>query len=62
MTFILVIGLLAAQLASLYLHLQERANLMAAGHVHPGMMEMEAVPVRFLWHVGLTLVVVIARR
>ena len=57
MTLILVIGLLAAQLASLYLHLQDRASLMAAGHVHPGM--MEAVPMRFLWHVGLTLIVVI---
>lgn len=59
MTLILVLGLLAAQLASLYLHLQDRAGLMAAGHVHPGMMGLEAVPMRFFWHVGLTLVVVI---
>jgi len=35
---------------ALYLHLQDRASLMAAGHVHPGM--MEAVPMRFLWHVA----------
>ena len=60
MTLILVVGLLAAQLASLYLHLQDRASLMSAGHVHPGMMGMETVPVQFLWHVGLTLVVVIS--
>jgi signal transduction histidine kinase len=60
MTLILVVGLLTAQLASLYLHLQDRTSLMSGGHVHPGMMGMEAVPMRFLWHVGLTLVVVIA--
>lgn len=60
MTLILVVGLLTAQLTSLYLHLQDRASLMSGGHVHPGMMGMEAVPMRFLWHVGLTLVVVIA--
>jgi signal transduction histidine kinase len=59
MTLILVIGLLAAQFASLYLHLQDRASLMAAGLVHPEMMGMAAVPMRFFWHVGLTLVVVI---
>ncbi|MDP3823826.1 MAG: ATP-binding protein [Burkholderiales bacterium] len=59
MTLILVIGLLAAQLASLYLHLQDRAGLMAAGYAHSAMPGMGAVPTRFLWHVGLTLVVVI---
>ena len=37
MTLILVLGLLAAQFASLLLHLQERATMLAAGHVHAGM-------------------------
>ena len=60
MTLILVVGLLAAQFASLYLHLQERASLMAAGHFHPGMPGMDAIPSRFIWHATLTLGAVIA--
>ncbi len=60
MTLILVVGLLAAQFASLYLHLQERTSLMAAGHFHPGMPGLDAVPSRFFWHASLTLVAVIA--
>ncbi len=59
MTLILVVGLLAAQFASLYLHLQERASLMAAGQMPHGMPGLETVPLRFVWHVGLTLTVVI---
>jgi len=59
MTLILVLGLLAAQFASLLLHLQERAQMLAAGHVHAGMPGMDALPLRFLWHVSLTLTVVI---
>jgi signal transduction histidine kinase len=59
MTLILVAGLLAAQFASLFLHLQERASLMAAGHLHPELPGMDALPLRFAWHLALTLVAVI---
>lgn len=59
MTLILVLGLLAAQFASLLLHLQERAAMMAGGHVHPGMPGFDALPLRFIWHVSLTLGAVI---
>lgn len=59
MTLILVLGLLAAQFASLLLHLQERAQMLASGQGHPGMPAMDALPLRFLWHVSLTLGVVI---
>lgn len=59
MTLILVLGLLVAQAASLLLHLQERSTLMAAGHIHPGMPALDALPLRFLWHVWLTLGAVI---
>ena len=58
-TLILVAGLLVAQFVSLYLHVQERAHLIAAGHVVPGVPGLEAVPLRFIWHVALTLGVVI---
>lgn len=58
-TLILVAGLLAAQLASLYLHLQERSSFMGAGHGPAGMPGFPFLPMRFLWHVGLTLVAVI---
>ncbi|MBI5721354.1 MAG: HAMP domain-containing protein [Burkholderiales bacterium] len=66
-TLILVLGLLAAQGASLLLHLQERAAMMAAGYGHPGMPGsgmpgmpgMDAVPLRFIWHVSLTLAAVV---
>lgn len=54
-TLILALGLLVAQVASLLLHLQERSVLMAAGHLHPGMPAFEALPLRFVWHVTLTL-------
>lgn len=59
MTLILVLGLLAAQFASLLLHLQERAVMLAAGHVPPGMPALDALPLRFIWHVSLTLGAVI---
>ncbi len=59
MTLILVLGLLAAQFASLLLHLQERAAMLAGGQVHPGMPALDALPLRFLWHVSLTLAAVI---
>lgn len=59
MTLILVLGLLAAQLASLLLHLQERAALLTEGHVHPGLPALDALPLRFIWHVSLTLGAVI---
>lgn len=59
MTLILVLGLLAAQGVSLLLHLRERAAMVAAGHVHPGAPGLDAVPLRFLWHVSLTLGAVI---
>ncbi|MDP1900784.1 MAG: ATP-binding protein [Rubrivivax sp.] len=59
MTLILVLGLLAAQVASLLLHLQDRAAMMAAGHLPPGMPALDALPLRFIWHVSLTLVAVI---
>ena len=59
MMLILVLGLLAAQAASLVLHLNERTGLMAAGHVPPGMPAFEALPLRFIWHVSLTLATVI---
>jgi signal transduction histidine kinase len=59
MTLILVLGLLAAQVASLLLHLQERADMLAAGHVHTGLPALEALPLRFIWHVSLTLAAVI---
>jgi signal transduction histidine kinase len=57
---ILVLGLLAAQAASLLLHLQERSTLMSAGNIHPGMTSFDALPIRFIWHVSLTLGVVLA--
>jgi len=61
MTLILVIGLLAAQFSMLFLNMQERASLMAAGQVHPNMMGAgaDALPMRFLWHLALTLGAVI---
>lgn len=59
MTLILVLGLLAAQFASLLLHLQERAAMLAGGQVHPGMPGLDALPLRFIWHVSLTLGAVI---
>ena len=59
MTLILVLGLLAAQVASLMLHLQERAAMMAAGHMRSGMPGFDALPLRFIWHVSLTLGAVI---
>jgi len=55
MTLILVLGLLAAQAASLLLHLQERAAMMAGGRMHAGMPMFDALPLRFIWHVSLTL-------
>ena len=54
LTLILVVGMLAAQFTSLWLHMEERAMLLAQGHAHLG-----GVPTRFWMHLGLTLVVVI---
>ena len=59
MTLILVLGLMAAQFASLLLHLQERAAMLANGSMHPGPAALEALPLRFIWHVSLTLTAVI---
>ena len=59
MTLILVLGLLTAQGASLMLHVQDRAAMMASGHMPPGMPGLDALPLRFLWHVSLTLGAVI---
>ena len=56
---ILVLGLLMAQGVSLLLHLHERSALMAAGHLHPGLSALEALPLRFIWHVSLTLGIVL---
>ena len=56
---ILAVALLAAQVASLMLHLKELDALMAAGLPRAGVPGLEAVPMRFLWHVGLTFAVVI---
>ena len=55
MTLILVLGLLVAQVVSLMLHLEDRAAMLAAGHVHPRMQAFDALPLPFLWHVSLTL-------
>jgi signal transduction histidine kinase len=59
MTLILVLGLLASQVASLLLHLQDRAAMLADGRMSHGMPGMEALPLRFIWHVSLTLGAVI---
>ena len=59
MTLILVLGLMAAQFASLLLHLQERAAMLANGPMHPGPAALDALPLRFIWHVSLTLTAVI---
>ena len=55
LTLILVGGLLAAQLASLWLHFNERAAILAQGHAH-----VVDMPSRFVIHLALTLVAVIA--
>lgn len=57
---ILVLGLLLAQILSLFVHLHERSNMIAAGHIHPGMPAFDAFPLRFLWHVSLSFLAVIA--
>ena len=58
-TLILVAGLLAAQAVSLLLHLQDRAAMMAGGHMRAGAPGFDALPLRFLWHISLTLGAVI---
>jgi signal transduction histidine kinase len=55
LTLILVVGLLAAQFASLWLHMGERAMLLAHGHAPP-----DGLPSRFWIHLVLTLTAVIA--
>lgn len=57
---ILVLGLLLAQILSLFIHLHERSTMIAAGHIHPGMPAFDAFPLRFLWHVSLSFLAVIA--
>jgi signal transduction histidine kinase len=54
LTLILVVGLLAAQFASLWLHMDERAMLLRQGHAH-----FAGLPSRFWIHLALTLVAVI---
>ncbi len=54
LTLILVVGLLAAQFASLWLHLDEMAVMVQRGHVHAA-----ALPSRFGIHLALTLVAVV---
>lgn len=58
-TLILVAGLLATQVISFMLHFQERAAFMAMGHGPHGMAMFAGMPLRFLWHVSLTLAAVI---
>jgi signal transduction histidine kinase len=55
LTLILVLGLFVVQVVSLVLHLHDRAAMMAAGHMHPGMRGFAALPLPFLWHASLTL-------
>jgi len=54
LTLILVVGLLAAQFASLWLHLDEMTAMMHGGHLHAA-----ALPSRFGIHLALTLVAVV---
>jgi signal transduction histidine kinase len=60
MTLILVAGLLAAQFTNLYLHLQAGDNFLAGGSAAGNGPAIGPVPLRFLWHLALTLVVVVA--
>ncbi|MCX7149068.1 MAG: ATP-binding protein [Rhodocyclales bacterium] len=55
LTLILVVGLLAAQFASMWLHMGERAMLMAQNHG-----QFPALPSRFATHLLITLAAVIA--
>ncbi|MDP2826349.1 MAG: ATP-binding protein [Sulfuritalea sp.] len=55
LTLILVVGMLAAQFTSLWLHMDERAMLLRQGQAH-----IAGVPGRFWMHLSLTLAVVIA--
>ncbi|MBI5901725.1 MAG: HAMP domain-containing protein [Rhodocyclales bacterium] len=55
LTLILVVGLLAAQFASLWMHMDEREMLLRQGYAHIG-----GVPTRFWMHLTLTLGAVIA--
>lgn len=54
LTLILIVGLLAAQFATLWLHIEERALLMQHGHAH-----LAGLPSGFWMHLGLTFVAVI---
>jgi len=55
LTLILVVGLLAAQFTSLWLHMEERQMLLAQGYS-----QIAGVPTRFWMHLALTLGAVIA--
>jgi signal transduction histidine kinase len=55
LTLILILGMLAVQLAGLWLHLDERATMLAQGNAHSA-----DIPSRFGLHLALTLVGVIA--
>jgi signal transduction histidine kinase len=59
MTLIIVLGLVVAQAAALFLHLQMRASMLAVGQMHPGMPGFAPVPMRLLWNAALTFVTVI---
>lgn len=59
MALIMVAGLVAAQVFSVMLHVQERAAFMAIGPGPHGMPGFGGLPLRFLWHISLTLVAVI---
>ncbi|MBL8326266.1 MAG: HAMP domain-containing protein [Rubrivivax sp.] len=54
-----MLGLLMAQAASLLLHLRARSALMAAGQLHAGTTAFDSLPTRFIWHVSLTLGIVL---
>ena len=55
LTLILIVGLLAAQFASLWLHMDEREMLLRQGYA-----QIAGVPTRFWMHMALTLGAVIA--
>lgn len=58
LTLVLVTGLLATQLVTLWLHLQERAHWVGMAMQHTGAAGHDW-PARFLWHLGLTLLTVV---
>jgi signal transduction histidine kinase len=59
LTLILIVGLLAVQLITLVLHMQEREHWMGMAAAHGHSAGAGGLPSRFLWHLGLTLLTVI---